>query len=99
MYKILLPLLFLTGCASVQPSKPQPDKLTSTSHPLMSIAVDCRYGAAMVNDLEYIIANPHFVNPVWQNTFATVAGSQTPQQRQASAKKVLWTIRTQCQGF
>jgi hypothetical protein len=99
MYKILLPFLFLSGCASVQHSKPQPDNLTSTSHPLMSIAVDCRYGASMVNDLEYIIANPHFVNPVWQNTFATIAGSQTPHQRQASAKKVLWTIRTQCQGF
>jgi hypothetical protein len=98
MYKIVLPLLLLSGCAGVQQRVPS-EKLSSASHPLMSIAIDCRYGATMVTDLEYIIANPNFVNPIWQNTFATIAGNQTPQQRQASAKKVLWTIRTQCQGF
>lgn len=95
MWKIILPILLLTGCASSK----NYSQISSNNHPLMSIAVDCRHGARMVNDLEYIIANPKFVNPYWQPVFATVAGNQSPEQRSSSAKSVLWTIRTQCQGF
>ena len=53
----------------------------------------------MSADLEAIISNPQIENPTWQGTFATISGNQTAIQRTQSAKVVLWTIRTQCQGF
>lgn len=95
MRKYLLLVVILSGCAATQNNV----QMSSTNHPLMSMSVDCRYGAQMVNELEYIISNPQFINPIWQTTFATVAGNQTAQQRTVSAKSVLWNIRTQCQGF
>ena len=69
------------------------------SLPIAPVSVDCRYAAAMSIDLEKIIANPSNSTRQWDNLFATIAGSQTNQQRISSAKVVLWSIRTNCQGF
>jgi len=69
------------------------------SLPIAPVSVDCRYAAAMSMDLEKIIANPSNSTRQWDNLFATIAGSQTNQQRISSAKVVLWSIRTNCPGF
>ena len=69
------------------------------SLPIAPVSVDCRYAAAMSTDLEKIIANPSNSTRQWDNLFATIAGSQTNQQRISSAKVVLWSIRTNCPGF
>ena len=69
------------------------------SLPIAPVSVDCRYAAAMSTDLEKIIANPSNSTRQWDNLFATIAGSQTNQQRISSAKVVLWSIRTHCPGF
>lgn len=69
------------------------------SLPIAPVSVDCRYAAAMSSDLEKIIANPSNSTRQWDNLFATIAGSQTNQQRISSAKVVLWSIRTNCPGF
>ena len=69
------------------------------SLPIAPVSVDCRYAAAMSIDLEKIIANPSNSTKQWDNLFATIAGSQTNQQRISSAKVVLWSIRTNCPGF
>ena len=69
------------------------------SLPIAPVSVDCRYAAAMSTDLEKIIANPSNSTRQWDNLFATIAGSQTNQQRITSAKVVLWSIRTNCPGF
>jgi hypothetical protein len=91
--KSIFLVLLLTGCASAQHNS------TSANHPIQSLQVDCRYGAMMSAELETIIANPQTENATWQRTFATISGNQTAIQRIQSAKVVLWTIRTQCQGF
>lgn len=86
--------LVLTGCAT--------NAQNYTSSPnlgLSQLHVDCRYGSAMSADLERIINNPQFEYPVWKRVFSTIAGHETPDQRTASAKTVLWTIRTQCKAF
>jgi hypothetical protein len=67
--------------------------------PIAPISVDCRYAAAMSIDLEKIIANPSNSTRQWDQLFATIAGSQTNQQRISSAKAILWSIRTNCPGF
>lgn len=90
---LIAPALMLSGCATTENFVSSPNLALSTMH------VDCRYGAMMTADLERIIANPQFEYPVWRRAFSDVAGHATPDQRQASAKVVLWTIRTQCKGF
>ena len=67
--------------------------------PIAPISVDCRYAAPMSADLEKIIADPSNSTRQWDKLFATIAGSQTDQQRISSAKVVLWSIRTNCPGF
>ena len=67
--------------------------------PIAPISVDCRYSAPMATDLEKIIADPSNSTRQWDKLFATIAGSQTDQQRISSAKVVLWSIRTNCPGF
>jgi PBP1b-binding outer membrane lipoprotein LpoB len=91
--KSLLLVLLLSGCATAQYNGASPN------HAIQTLQVDCRYGHKMVADLEAIISNPQIENPTWQGTFATISGNQTAIQRTQSAKVVLWTIRTQCQGF
>jgi PBP1b-binding outer membrane lipoprotein LpoB len=91
--KPLLLVLLLSGCATAQHNSASPN------HAIQPLQVDCRYGNMMLADLEAIISNPQIENPTWQGTFATISGNQTAIQRTQSAKVVLWTIRTQCQGF
>ena len=91
--KPLLLVLLLSGCATAQYNGASPN------HAIQSLQVDCRYGHKMSADLEAIISNPQIENPTWQGIFATISGNQTAIQRTQSAKVVLWTIRTQCQGF
>lgn len=67
--------------------------------PIVPVSVDCRYAAPMSADLEKIIIDPSTSTRQWDKLFATVAGSQTDQQRISSAKVVLWSIRTNCPGF
>ncbi len=91
--KLLLLVLLLSGCAIAQHNAASPN------HAIQPLQVDCRYGHMMSADLEAIISNPQVENAIWQGTFATISGNQTAIQRTQSAKVVLWTIRTQCQGF
>lgn len=86
----LLTIVNLVGCASA-PSSP--------NNPIAPIAIDCRYATSMSADLERIINNPSVSYGSWQQTFASLSGHQTAQQRTSSAKTVLWTIRLKCPGF
>ena len=85
--------LLLSGCATTENLTSSPNLALSQMH------VDCRYGSMMSADLERIIKNPQYEYPVWRRAFGDLAGHATLEQRVASAKAVLWTIRTQCKGF
>jgi hypothetical protein len=86
-------VLCLSGCKTTENLTSSPNLALGQMH------VDCRYGSMMTADLERIIANPQYEYPVWRRAFSDLAGHATPDQRVASAKAVLWTIRTQCKGF
>ena len=92
MIRILLATLVLSGCASttVQP--------TVASNPISQIQVHCGYSTQMSQELQSIIDNPNNYSSRWDHTFSKLSGSNTPQARVASAKTVLWTIRTRCPG-
>lgn len=66
---------------------------------LQPITMDCAQAASMSQELEAIIANPAKKHAAWDPTLTWVGGVLTPQQRQSSAKTVLWNIRTQCRTF
>lgn len=66
---------------------------------LQPITMDCAQAASMSQELEAIIAAPGKKNATWDPTLVWVGGINSPQQRQSSAKTVLWNIRTQCRGF
>ena len=72
---------------------------TTSSLSLQPITLDCTKAVEMSTELESIINNPGRKNSTWDSTLAWVGGIATPEQRQASAKTVLWNIRTQCRGF
>lgn len=95
MIKVLLLPMLLVGCASTV----QPTQSYNNTNPIQRVSVDCRYSARMSQDLQHIINNPGEDAKNWTSTFNTISGSSTAQQRVASAKTVLWNIRTQCQGF
>lgn len=88
MKTLVLALACSAGIAAAQ-STPAPQPIT----------VDCRYALQMQTDLEQIIARPTASNSVWDKTLSWVGGTGSPQQRLASAKTMLWTIRTQCRGY
>jgi len=91
--------LLMVGCASGQQALQVPRAAEATSHPIRPIQVDCQFGLNMLWQLENIILNPNSSNSYWDPLLDQVSGSRTPAQRKASAKYVLWSIRTQCQGF
>ncbi len=96
MYKIaLVAVLVLSGCASTV----QPTQSYGNVNPIQKVTVDCRFASRMSQDLQFIINNPGEDPKNWTQTFNTISGSTTHQQRIASAKTVLWNIRTQCQGY
>ena len=66
---------------------------------IQPMAVDCAQAASMSQELEAIIAEPGKRNATWDPTLSWVGGINSAQQRLASAKTVLWNIRTQCRGF
>lgn len=66
---------------------------------IQPMTMDCAQAAAMSQELEAIIATPNKKNATWDPTLSWVGGINSAQQRQASAKTVLWNIRTQCRGF
>ena len=66
---------------------------------LQPITMDCAQAAVMIQELEAIIADPGKKHAAWDPTLAWVGGVNSPQQRQSSAKTVLWNIRTQCRTF
>ena len=94
MKKILgiLTIISLTGCASTSNQYVE-------VNPLTPINVDCRYAKEMATDLQRIVDNPNSTSIHWSGTFSGIYGNQTASQRQASAKTVLWTIRTRCPGY
>lgn len=78
--------------------------LAQTSAPSSALAIqpmtiDCAQAASMSQELENIIAQPSKSNATWDSTLSWVGGIKSAQQRLASAKTVLWNIRTQCRGF
>ena len=86
----------LSGCATTyQSGVPGP----MTSDPLRPIYADCSRTVSTVTELETIIANPDKPNTFWDSIFATLNGNQNARQRYASAKTVLWSVRTQCYGY
>ena len=96
---VTIPAIILAGCASQQPQYTRYVAQSSPNQPIRSIGVDCRYAPNYYGELESIIANPLKSDTMWEETFATVHGTNTPQQRMASAKTVLWSVRTQCPGY
>ena len=82
----------MVGCASAPAT-------TASAPTPRAVNVDCRYAPQMLNDLENIIAQPSASNAVWDKTLGWVGGVGSPQQRLASAKTMLWNIRTQCRGY
>ena len=92
-------VLAMTGCASGQQALRLPHAAEATNHPIRPIQIDCQFGMNMMYQLENIIANPTISDHYWDPLFQQVAGSNTPVQRRASAKYILWSIRTQCQGY
>jgi hypothetical protein len=96
MFKLVLPVVIvLSGCASTV----QPTQSYSNVNAIQKVTLDCRFAGRMSQDLQFIISNPNEDAKNWAQTFNTISGSSTPQQRITSAKTVLWNIRTQCQGF
>jgi hypothetical protein len=87
-------IISLVGCASntVQPTP-------NTINPISKVTIDCRYSTAMSLDLQNIILNPNLDTRDWNRTFAGISGYLTTDQKVASAKAVLWNIRTQCPGY
>lgn len=83
--------LTLVGCASAPPTQ-------ITTNPISPVHVNCFYSAQMSAELEGIIANPANMSDRWEPSFSKLSGSTTIQQRVASAKTVLWSIRTRCPG-
>ncbi len=83
--------IVLTGCSSV-PTGYSPQ-------PISTVQTDCRFASRMSADLETVIQNPHRDYPEWHRAFSALSGFGTAQQRTASAKTVLWSIRTNCRGF
>lgn len=95
MIKIILVVCLgsFAWCAAAQ------TKHNTSGLALQPIAVDCTKAAEMSAELEAIIVNPGRKNNTWDTTLSWVGGISTSEQRQSSAKTVLWNIRTQCRGF
>lgn len=91
--QFFLAALIATGTVSAQTSGP------ASSLGIQPMAIDCAKAAAMSQELEAIIAEPGKRNATWDPTLSWVGGVNSTQQRLASAKTVLWNIRTQCRGF
>lgn len=90
MYRILLATIVLSGCAS----NSQP----VASNPMHPIHLNCNNAHQYSADLQQVISNPNVSSGYWNNAFDKLSGRETHQQRIASAKTVLWTIRTRCPG-
>lgn len=73
--------------------------VASSAPGLQPVAVDCAHASRMMGELEAIAAEPAKSNATWDSTLGWVGGVQNPQQRLASAKTMLWTIRTQCRVY
>ena len=84
-------VLTLCGCSTANTSV---QAQTVPMHPLM---INCSSVAKAIPQLEYAIANPSESSSLDQ-TFTRLVGMSAPSQRQASAKTILWSIRTQCQS-
>lgn len=91
--------LLVAVCMSLAACSTFDAPVASSAPGLQSVAVDCAQASGMSGELEAIIANPAKTNATWDSTLGWVGGVQTPQHRLASAKTLLWTIRTQCRGF
>lgn len=92
-YVAIVLAVTVSGCSATVPQQ-------QGTNAIQPIYVDCRHSVTMSRELEEIVADPQQTrNRRWWATFAAIEGSQTPEQRLKSAKAVLWTIRTQCQGF
>jgi hypothetical protein len=85
-------VLCLGACATQAPQG-------SSAPGLQQVTVDCAHASNMSGELEAIIAEPARTNTTWDSTLDWVGGVRSPQQRLASAKTLLWTIRTQCRGY
>lgn len=95
---VLLAALVLVGCANRPQQPPLYVKPAPKDSPVRVI-VDCRYARQYTTELEVLTQNPELINAEWQPRFYEMHGNQTPQQRLASAKVALWSIRTDCPGW
>ena len=86
------------GCANHPQQPPLYVKPAPKDSPVRVI-VDCKYARQYTTELEALIQNPNTINAEWQPRFYEMAGNQTSQQRLASAKVALWSIRTNCPGW
>lgn len=88
---VLVMLVGLVGCST-------PDKtLHAQTVPTLPLMINCSSVAKAIPQLEHAIANPNESSPL-DPTFTKLVGMQSSNQRQASAKTVLWAIRTKCQS-
>jgi hypothetical protein len=95
---VALTTLVLMGCANHPQHPPLYVKPAPKDSPVRVI-VDCKYARQYTTELEVLIQNPNTINAEWQPRFYEMAGNQTSQQRLASAKVALWSIRTNCPGW
>lgn len=93
MRTILILCGLLAGCASA------PSPTANLQNPINRVNVNCGFAAKMSQDLARIIENPNADYPEWRQSFASLSGYSTVQQRVSSAKTILWSIRTNCPGF
>lgn len=92
MRTILILCGLLTGCASSTP-------VTSVQQPISPVQVHCAWAGRMSHDLEKVIQYPNAEYLEWRQSFASLSGYSTAQQRVSSAKTILWSIRTNCRGY
>jgi hypothetical protein len=89
----ILTLISLVGCASA------PSQISASANPLSPLNVNCSYAYKTIPELQTIIDRPNSdLAKNWTVVFSRIYGNETAQQRQSSAKTVLWTIRTRCPG-
>lgn len=88
---VLVMLAGLVGCSTANTSA------HAQNAPMLPLMINCSSVAKAIPQLEYAIANPNESSPL-DPTFTKLVGMQSSNQRQASAKTVLWSIRTKCQS-
>ena len=88
---VLVFAIGLVGCST--PNK----TVHAQTVPMSPLLINCSSVSKAIPQLEHAIANPNESSPL-DPTFTKLVGMQSSQQRQSSAKTILWSIRTKCQS-